>query len=110
MGTSMVAVPLVTVNRVIPSDWTDYNGHMNESRYGQVWSDAADVVMLHVGADADYVARGLSYFTVETKTRFILETHACEVVRCETRVTLGEGKKVDVAKEYLDNLREGTEL
>jgi carnitine 3-dehydrogenase len=86
-------VPMVTIERVIPSDWTDYNGHMNESRYGQIWSDAADAVLAHVGAGMDYVARGLSYFTVETKTRFLLETHAGEAVRCETRVTMGEGKK-----------------
>ena len=45
------------------------------------------------------MARGLSYFTVETKTRFVLETHASEVVRCETRVTLGEGKKLGLSHE-----------
>lgn len=38
------AVPMITIRRVVPSDWTDYNGHMNESRYGQVFSDAADAV------------------------------------------------------------------
>ncbi|MGR3514944.1 MAG: carnitine 3-dehydrogenase [Paracoccaceae bacterium] len=92
-------VPLVTVERVIPSDWTDYNGHMNESRYGQIWSDAADAVMAQVGADAQYIEQGLSYFTVETKTAFVLETHAGETVRCETRVTTGEGKKLGLFHE-----------
>ncbi|MEO0918393.1 MAG: carnitine 3-dehydrogenase, partial [Pseudomonadota bacterium] len=77
-GPDMSGIPLVTVARVIPSDWTDYNGHMNESRYGQIWSDAADAVMAHVGAGADYVAEGLSYFTVETKTAFLkLLTLSC---------------------------------
>ncbi len=42
---------LETLKRVIPIDWMDYNGHMNESRYGQVFSDAGDVVMGMVGAD-----------------------------------------------------------
>ncbi|MEM7753262.1 MAG: carnitine 3-dehydrogenase [Pseudomonadota bacterium] len=93
------SVPMITIARVIPSDWTDYNGHMNESRYGQLWSDAADAVLAQVGAGMEYVARGLSYFTVETKTRFVLETHASEVVRCETRVTLGEGKKLGLSHE-----------
>ena len=87
-------VPLVTVRRVIPSDWTDYNGHMNESRYGQVFSDAADAVLAHIGAGAEYVAQGLSYFTVETSVKFVLETHAGETVRAETKVLLGEGKKL----------------
>jgi carnitine 3-dehydrogenase len=86
--------PYITVRRVIPSDWTDYNGHMNESRYGQIWSDAADAILSHVGAGPDYVARGLSYFTVETNTRFLAETLAGEAVMCETEVTLGEGKKL----------------
>ncbi|MDA9865580.1 3-hydroxyacyl-CoA dehydrogenase NAD-binding domain-containing protein, partial [bacterium] len=90
-GTS---VPMVTIRRVVPSDWTDYNGHMNESRYGQVFSDAADAVLAHIGAGPDYVAQGLSYFTVETKVQYKLETHAGEAVRAETQVLLGEGKKL----------------
>lgn len=92
-------VPMVTVARVIPSDWTDYNGHMNESRYGQIWSDAADAVMATVGADMAYIERGLSYFTIETKTAFLLETHAGDPVQCETRVTKGEGKKLGLRHE-----------
>ncbi|MGC6439915.1 MAG: carnitine 3-dehydrogenase, partial [Candidatus Puniceispirillaceae bacterium] len=35
-----------TIARQIPVDWTDYNGHMNESRYGQVFSDAADSFLM----------------------------------------------------------------
>ena len=67
------AVPMVTVRRTIPIDWTDYNGHMNEGRYGQLFSDAADGLMRMIGADDAYVAGGFSYFTVEIKTRFLDE-------------------------------------
>ena len=91
--------PMVTVRRVIPSDWTDYNGHMNEGRYGQVFSDAADAVMTHVGADAEYIASGLSYFTVETTVKYLEETHAGEAVIVETRALLGEGKKLKLGHE-----------
>ena len=87
-------IPLVSVRRAIPIDWTDYNGHMNESRYGQVFTDAADAVMAHVGADADYIAGGNSYFTAETTIRFLAETHAGEDIFVETRITQGEGKKL----------------
>ncbi len=87
-------VPLVTVQRTVPVDWTDYNGHMNEGRYGQVFSDAADAVLAHIGAGADYVADGLSFFTVETAIKYVLETHSAEPILVETRVTLGEGKKL----------------
>ena len=86
--------PLRSVTRDVPVDWTDYNGHMNEGRYGQVFSDAADRVMAHVGADADYIASGLSYFTAETNIKYIDECHAGETVYVDTTVTLGEGKKL----------------
>ncbi|MEP3298995.1 MAG: carnitine 3-dehydrogenase [Pseudoruegeria sp.] len=86
--------PLQTVNRVVPIDWTDYNDHMNESRYGQVFSDAADKVMYEVGADDDYIAAGLSYFTVQIDIRFLEETHAGDRIHVETQVMVGEGKKL----------------
>ena len=88
-----------TVERVVPIDWTDYNGHMNESRYGQVFSDAADAVMAMIGADADYVASGLSYFTVDTHTRFKLECHAGDPVHVDTTLLEGAGKKLRLFHE-----------
>lgn len=87
-------VPLVTVRRIVPSDWTDVNGHMNEGRYGQVFSDASEELMTHVGADRDYIAAGNSYFTAETTIKYLNETHAGEAIEVVTRVTLGEGKKL----------------
>ena len=92
---------LTTVDRTIPVDWTDYNGHMNESRYGQVFSDAADAVMVHVGADADYVAAGNSYFTAETTIKYLNETHAGERVKVHSKVALGEGKKLRLLHEMV---------
>ena len=86
--------PMITQRRVVPIDWTDLNGHMNEGRYGQIFSDAAEAVMALVGADADYVAAGLSYFTVETTVKYMAETHAGERVEVQSRVTEGRGKKL----------------
>ena len=86
--------PLQTINRTIPIDWTDYNGHMNESRYGQVFSDAADSVMQHIGANADYIDAGQSYFTVDIHIKFLQETHSGDKISVETIVLLAEGKKL----------------
>ena len=86
--------PFQTVDMRIPADWTDYNGHMNESRYGQVFSDAADGAMRVIGADQAYVARGLSYFTVEIHIRFLEEARAGERIRAVTQVLEGAGKKM----------------
>ncbi|MFA8386769.1 MAG: carnitine 3-dehydrogenase [Pelagibaca sp.] len=87
-------IPLITVRRVVPVDWTDINGHMNEGRYGQLFSDASEELMTHIGADREYIAAGHSYFTAETSIRYLAETHAGEDIRVTTRVTLGEGKKL----------------
>ena len=91
--------PMVTVRRHIPVDWTDYNGHMNEGRYGQVFSDAADAVMVHVGADAAYIEAGQSYFTVETTVKYLQETHAGTAVEVHSKVTVGAGKKLGLFHE-----------
>ena len=91
--------PMETQRRTVPVDWTDYNGHMNEGRYGQVFSDAAETVLAHLGAMEDYVARGLSYFTVEVNIKYLAETLAGEEFFVETRVTQGEGKKLRLFHE-----------
>jgi len=87
-------VPMLSLSRTIPVDWTDVNGHMNEGRYGQIFSDASEEVMAYVGADDAYVASGHSYFTVETTTKYLAETHAGEAVDVYTRVTEGKGKRL----------------
>ncbi|MBK0400738.1 carnitine 3-dehydrogenase [Limibaculum sp. M0105] len=86
--------PFVTAEARIPADWTDYNGHMNESRYGQLFSDAADGAMKAIGADQDYIARGLSYFTVEIHIRYLDEAKAGDRVTVTTQVLEGKGKKL----------------
>ncbi|EPX80834.1 carnitine 3-dehydrogenase [Litoreibacter arenae] len=88
------ALPIVTVQRAVPLDWTDYNGHMNEARYLQAFGDATDRFMEMVGCDADYIASGGSYFTAETHIRHLDEVHAGASIRVETQVLLGQGKKM----------------
>ncbi|MDH5798245.1 MAG: thioesterase family protein, partial [Paracoccaceae bacterium] len=100
--------PIRTLDRIIPIDWTDYNGHMNESRYGQVFSDAGDEIMKMIGADEAYIDSGLSYFTVDNHIIFRAETLAGQRVVVDTVVTQGEGKKLRMYHEMKD--KEGTVL
>lgn len=86
--------PLKTGERTIPTDWTDYNNHMNESRYLQLSSEATDAFMHIVGADAAYIEAGNSYFTVETHIRHLDEVKAQEPVVVTTQVLNGAGKKM----------------
>lgn len=92
-------IPLVTVRRTVPVDWTDVNGHMNEGRYGQIFSDASEEFMAHIGADRAYIAAGHSYFTVETTIKYLAETHAGEEVYVTTHIIVANGKKLQLWHE-----------
>jgi len=98
--------PIVTVARAIPLDWTDYNGHMNEAKYLQAFGDATDRMMLLVGCDAAYIATGGSYFTAETHIRHLDEVHAGAVIRVETQVLAGAGKKMHLFHRMFEADRE----
>ncbi len=84
----------ITVDRVIPQSWTDYNGHMNEAHYIEVSAQATDNFMLMIDADADYIAEGNSYFTVENFVQYHAELHAGDRLTVTTQVLRGEGKKM----------------
>jgi carnitine 3-dehydrogenase len=98
--------PVLTARRTVPLDWTDYNGHMTESRYLQAFADATDRFMEIIGCDADYITSGGSYFTAETHIRHLDEVHAGAVIEITTQVILGEGKKMHLWHE----MREGERL
>ncbi|MEX0302695.1 MAG: carnitine 3-dehydrogenase [Leisingera sp.] len=86
--------PVLTQNRVVPLDWTDYNGHMNEARYLEAFSEATDRMMEVIGCNAEYIANGGSYFTLETHIRYLDEALAGEAIQVKTQVIKGEGKKM----------------
>lgn len=84
----------ITVHRAIPQSWTDYNGHMNETHYLEVGAQATDRFMEMIGADADYISAGLSFFTVENHLRYLAELHAGDTITVKTQVLAAEGKKM----------------
>ena len=86
----------VTGDRVVPQSWTDYNGHMNETHYLEVGSQATDRFMEMVGADASYIAAGKSFFTAENHIRYLAEVHAGDRLRITTQVLAGGGKKMQL--------------
>jgi len=98
--------PVKTLARVIPLDWTDYNGHMNEARYLESFSKATDRFMEMVGCDVAYIKSGSSYFTAETHIRHIDEARAGEAIHVNTLCLSGEGKKMHIFNSlYCDDGR-----
>ncbi len=98
--------PVLTLHRVVPLDWLDYNGHMTESRYLQAFADSTDRFMEMIGCDAEYIASGGSYFTAETHIRHLDEVHAGAKITVHTQVIMGAGKKMHLFHE----MREGERL
>ncbi|MEP5732316.1 MAG: carnitine 3-dehydrogenase [Sulfitobacter sp.] len=98
--------PVLTARRTVPLDWTDYNGHMTESRYLHAFADATDRFMEIIGCDAAYIQSGGSYFTAETHIRHLDEVHAGAVIEITTQVIEGAGKKMHLFHE----MREGERL
>jgi acyl-CoA thioester hydrolase len=73
----------------VKHDWVDYNGHMNDAAYAQVFSLAVDAFMDFIGlAEA---AREKHAYTI-----FTLETHLCYLQEAN------EGESLKVSVQLLD--------
>lgn len=86
--------PILTLSHAVPLDWTDYNGHMTESRYLEAFANATDRFMEMIGCDREYIAAGGSYFTAESHIRHLDEADAGARINVRTQLLLGEGKKL----------------
>ncbi|WP_341368530.1 carnitine 3-dehydrogenase [Yoonia sp. BS5-3] len=91
----------VTVDRTVPQSWTDYNGHMNEAHYVEASAQATDRFMEMIGADAEYVAGGQSYFTVENHVCYLDEMNEGDRLTITTQVLMGEGKRLHLFHRLL---------
>ena len=86
--------PLRLHTALVPAEWVDYNGHVHESRYLQLFGDATDAFVHYVGVDAAYLARAGSFFTAETHLAFLAQTRAEDVVGVSTQVLKSEEKRL----------------
>ena len=93
--------PIVALEKIIPADWTDYNNHTNDSRYGQLASEAGDNFLRSIGLDQRYLAETGTFFTVESHVRFLDQTHAGDKVRVLLRVVSFDAKRLHLWTEIL---------
>jgi carnitine 3-dehydrogenase len=78
---------------VLP-DWVDYNGHMSDFRYTQLFGDATDALYRKVGVDAAYREAGHMFYTVETHVRHVGEAKAGEPLVVDTRILSVDAKRL----------------
>ncbi len=80
-------------------EWVDYNGHMTDSRYLQVFGDATDAVFRSVGVDDGYRRSGRAMYTVESHMTHGAEAKALEPVYVLTRLLAVDDKRVHLFHE-----------
>ena len=85
---------------VLP-EWLDYNGHMTESRYLQVFGDATDALLNFAGMDETYRTQGFSVYTVETHIRHLLEVAGGEPLTVETQLLGFDEKRLRIVHKLL---------
>jgi carnitine 3-dehydrogenase len=87
------SAPLRLHATVVPPEWIDYNGHVHESRYLQVFGDTTDALLRHIGLD---LGAGSSYFTVETHLCHIGPAYANERLHTTTQLLGHDAKRLHV--------------
>ncbi len=118
-----IPAPLRLHSTRVPAEWLDYNGHLTESRYLQVFSDATDALLRYLGVGAEYLAAGGSYFAAESHLTFLGQVRAGDAVGVATQVLSfdpkrmhihhrmeleGDGKAVAEAEEMFLHVNTGT--
>jgi carnitine 3-dehydrogenase len=89
-----LAAPLRLVDTRVSAAWVDYNGHMTEHRYLQVFGDTSDALLRLIGVDFAYVEAGHSYYTVETHIRHLGEARLGQSLYATLQVLSCDAKRI----------------
>lgn len=100
--TSATGMPdgvLRLVRTSVRAEWVDYNGHMSDFRYGQLFGDAMDALYRRIGVDDAYRKAGKMFYTVESHVRHLAEAKAGEAVYVDTQILKVDDKRLHVFHE-----------
>jgi carnitine 3-dehydrogenase len=93
-GAPEVGKPLRLIETCVRPAWVDYNGHMTDSRYLQVFGDATDALFRAVGVDDVYRQSGRALYTVESHVTHSAEATALEPLYVTTQILGLDDKRV----------------
>jgi acyl-CoA thioester hydrolase len=68
-----IAAPLELYRTSVREEWVDYNGHLSEWAYLQIFGDNSDAFFRFVGVNDAYREAGRSLYTAETHLRHLRE-------------------------------------
>lgn len=104
MGTAPTA--LTCYRTTVRHEWVDYNGHMNDSAFAGVFSEATDALLewLRLGAESR-AEHAYTVFTLETHIRYLAQAYEAQPLLVDVRLVDHDAKGLHV----LMMLREANE-
>lgn len=93
----MTGGPFEGYTTLVRPEWLDYNGHLNDSAYAVVCTEANELLLESLGLSADYQQRTRhAMFTVEAHLRYLDEVGPDASLRAESWLVDATSKRVRV--------------
>ena len=90
------AATLPRIDIVVRPEWTDYNNHLTDFRYGHLFGEAMDSLYRQLGVDEAYRKSGKMFYTVESHAQHFGEAKAGESLYVTTQVLSADAKRLHV--------------
>ena len=84
------------------TEWADYNCHMTEHRYLQVFGESTDKLLAHIGVDFRQAAEG-TYYSLETHIRHLCECRPGTPLRTSTEILGYDEKRLHLYHRLFDS-------
>jgi carnitine 3-dehydrogenase len=88
---------LTRIDTQVRPEWVDYNGHMTDFRYLQIFGEAMDALYRRVGIDDAYRRGGHMFYTVETQISYLAEAKVSDPLFATVHVLSVDDKRLKVA-------------
>ncbi|SDI22435.1 acyl-CoA thioester hydrolase [Alteribacillus persepolensis] len=92
---------------VVPQEWVDYNGHMNDAAYSIAFSQALDAFIDQIGIDdACRTEYHYTIFTLETHVLYLAEVHRNENITINLSILERDAKRMHLFFEMTNEAGE----
>jgi carnitine 3-dehydrogenase len=88
--------PLRLLDTVVRPEWVDYNRHMSDFRYSQLFGEAMDALFRQIGVDESYRETRRMYYTVENHVKHVGEAKVGEGLYVTAQVLNADDKRLHV--------------
>jgi len=101
-----VTAPFTGYRTGLRPEWIDYNGHLNDSAYAVICSQANELFLDSLDLGAAYRARtGCALYTVEANLRYLAEVGPDAELTGESTIAGLDAKRLRVQTSLLDSGR-----